>query len=196
MKKGHKNVKILALLGFITIGGIAVAEEAKTQAVATFGAGCFWCVEHEFQKIEGVQEVISGFMGGHVAYPTYEQVVQGGTGHSEVAHVLYDPTKVSYQTLVDTFWKIHDPTQLNRQGPDVGYQYRSVIFYHNEVQQQTAEASKATEGAKPNYRDHPIVTTIEAAGEFYPAEAYHQDYYARNPAKKALYETAKKLGLR
>jgi peptide-methionine (S)-S-oxide reductase len=147
--------------------------------VATFGAGCFWCVEAVLEQLAGVEDVKSGYMGGAVENPTYRQVCTGTTGHAEVVQVTFDPQVISYQKLLDYFWKLHDPTTRDRQGNDVGPQYRSAIFYHSEAQRQAAEAAKSAMddsgafGAK-------IVTEITRAGAFYPAEDYHQDYYRAN----------------
>jgi peptide-methionine (S)-S-oxide reductase len=145
---------------------------------ATFGAGCFWCVEAVFERIEGVQSVEAGYAGGTTANPTYEQVCTGRTGHAEVARITYDPAKVTFEELLDLFWKAHDPTTLNRQGADVGTQYRSVIFYHDERQKEAAEESKRRAGRL--FKD-PIVTQIVPLTNFYPAEDYHQDYFRNNP---------------
>ncbi len=145
---------------------------------ATFGAGCFWCTEAVFQGMKGVKEVVSGYMGGQVEDPTYEQVSSGRTGHAEVSLVLYDPSEVSYGELLEVFWKMHDPTSLNRQGADTGPQYRSAIFYHTAEQKEIARKSKLEKGSQ--YKDE-IVTEITPAGEFYQAEDYHQDYYSNNP---------------
>jgi len=146
-----------------------------TTAQATFGAGCFWGVEAAFRKLAGVVETAVGYMGGSVENPTYEQVCTDTTGHAEVVQVTYDPDRVPYEKLLETFWESHDPTQLDRQGPDVGTQYRSVIFYHSDQQQQAAERSKAERSAQtPSGR--PIVTRIEPARSFYRAEEYHQQY--------------------
>jgi peptide-methionine (S)-S-oxide reductase len=142
---------------------------------ATFGAGCFWGVEAEFRGVPGVIEAIAGYSGGHTADPTYKQVCTGQTGHAEVVEVEYDPSKVSYGQLLDVFWSSHDPTQLNRQGPDFGTQYRSVIFYHDEEQKAETEASKARLDASGPFR-RPIVTQIVPAVPFYRAEEYHQRY--------------------
>lgn len=148
---------------------------------ATFGAGCFWCVEAIFQRLEGVLHVESGYAGGHVKNPTYEQVCQKNTGHAEVCQIVYDPAKISYEELLEVFWKTHDPTTPNRQGNDVGPQYRSVIFYHNEQQKQLAEKYKAALEAEKVF-DKPIVTEIVPLnGNYYKAEAYHQNYYNNNP---------------
>lgn len=142
---------------------------------ATFGAGCFWGVEASFMQIDGVGDARSGYAGGTKASPTYEEVCTGTTGHAEVVEVTYDPARVSYDQLLDAFWKMHDPTTRNRQGPDVGTQYRSVIFYHDEEQRRAAESSRAKQNESGLYRG-PIVTLVEAAGPFYEAEDYHQRY--------------------
>jgi peptide-methionine (S)-S-oxide reductase len=150
-------------------------EGAKTD-IATFGTGCFWCTEAIFQELKGVVRVISGYMGGTVPNPSYEEVCTGTTGHAECLQITYDPSAISYDELLEVFWESHDPTTLNRQGNDIGTQYRSAIFYHNEEQRQKAEHYKAgldKQGAYPN----PIVTEITQAGTFYPAEDYHQNYY-------------------
>ncbi len=144
-------------------------------AVATFAAGCFWGVEDAFRKVRGVIDVTPGYTGGTVPDPTYKMVCTGRTGHAETVRVRYDPLTVSYSSLLDVFWKIHDPTQLDRQGPDVGTQYRSVIFYHDEGQRQQAEQSKA-ELERARRHSRPVVTRIEPAVPFWPAEEYHQQY--------------------
>ena len=142
---------------------------------ATFGAGCFWGVEAAFRKIPGVQETAAGYMGGSVARPTYQDVCTDRTGHAEVVEVQYDPSQVSYDDLLRVFWDNHDPTTLNRQGPDVGTQYRSVIFYHTPEQEAAAKASKDALAKSGAYR-RPIVTEITPAREFWQAEEYHQQY--------------------
>ena len=142
---------------------------------ATFGAGCFWHVEEEFRKVKGVVDTSVGFAGGTVPEPSYERVCQGNTGHAEVVHLKYDPKVISYDRLLDVFWKIHDPTQLNRQGPDTGEQYRSVIFYYDEKQKQAALKSKAKMEKSGKYKK-PIVTQIVSASKFFKAEEYHQRY--------------------
>ncbi|MDQ3987401.1 MAG: peptide-methionine (S)-S-oxide reductase MsrA [Actinomycetota bacterium] len=142
-------------------------------ATATFGAGCFWGVEADFRQIDGVTSTTAGYAGGHVENPTYEQVCSDRTGHAEVVQVEYDPDVVSYDRLLDVFWQAHDPTQLNRQGPDIGRQYRSVIFFHSPEQKAAAEASK--EKIQANYRK-PVVTEVTPAPPFYLAEDYHQRY--------------------
>jgi len=145
--------------------------------IATFGAGCFWGIEAAFQQVPGVVETAVGYSGGHMANPTYKDVCTDQTGHAEVVQVSFDPSKVSYEQLLDTFWQIHDPTQLNRQGPDVGDQYRSAIFTHGSDQERAAIASRDREQAK--YR-RPIVTQILPAARFWPAEEYHQRYFEKN----------------
>ncbi len=151
-----------------------------TMEKATLGGGCFWCLEALFVQIPGVKKVISGYAGGSTPNPSYEEVCGGRTGHAEVVQVSFDPEIVSYWEILDLFWRGHDPTTLNRQGHDVGTQYRSVIFYHDETQRLQAEESKAALEAAKLY-NAPVVTEIVPLRAFYPAEDYHQDYYARNP---------------
>ena len=146
---------------------------------ATFGTGCFWCTEAIFQQLEGVIKVTSGYSGGHVVNPTYEQVCDKNTGHAECLDIEYDTTKISFDELLEVFWNSHDPTTLNRQGNDVGPQYRSVIFYHNQEQKQKAENHK-NELNKSGIFKNPIVTEIEPFTVFYPAENYHRNYYNLN----------------
>jgi peptide-methionine (S)-S-oxide reductase len=146
---------------------------------ATFGGGCFWCTEAVFQQVDGVLKVSSGYCGGHVKNPTYEQVSSKTTGHAEVTQIIFDPQKVTFDDLLEIFWKTHDPTTLNRQGNDVGPQYRSVIFYHNAQQKEKAEKYKA-ELDKSGAFDKPIVTSIEPYHNYYEAEDYHQNYYNLN----------------
>lgn len=148
-------------------------------AVATFANGCFWCTEAVFEQTPGVKRVTSGYTGGHVPNPTYPQVCEGTTGHAEACRIEFDPAVVSFEKLLEIFWKSHDPTQLNRQGNDVGTQYRSAIFYHDADQKAAAEKSRDAENASGRHRA-PIVTVIEPAGVFYPAEDYHQEYYRNN----------------
>lgn len=145
---------------------------------ATFGAGCFWGVEEAFRRKTGVVDTEVGYAGGHVENPSYEQVCTDRTGHAEVVRITYDPDVVSYDELLEGFWKVHDPTQLNRQGPDVGSQYRSVIFVHSDEQKGQALASKERLEREGRFR-RPIVTQIEPAGPFWPAEEYHQEYFAK-----------------
>jgi peptide-methionine (S)-S-oxide reductase len=151
------------------------AEGDKVMAEAMFGAGCFWSVEVAFRNTEGVVDVAVGYSGGHQDNPTYQQVCTGATGHAEVVHVKYDPEKVSYETLLETFWGCHDPTQLNRQGPDIGTQYRSAIFYYTPEQKEIAEASKKALDAAGGFA-RPIATEITEASEFWRGEEYHQRY--------------------
>lgn len=148
-------------------------------AIATFAAGCFWGVEAAFGKLPGVLAATSGYTGGSVADPSYRQVCTGTTGHAEAVEVRYDPNAISYERLLDTFWKLHDPTTPNRQGPDVGTQYRSAIFVHSDEQREAARASLARTQATLK---KPIVTHIETAGPFYVAEDYHQKYFEKNGA--------------
>jgi len=149
-------------------------------ALATFGAGCFWCVEAVFQRLEGVVSVVSGYSGGDVEDPTYRQVCDGGTGHAEAVQIAYDPAKVSYEEILEVFFKTHDPTTKDRQGNDVGSQYRSVIFFHDEAQRASAERiRKELDAAK--IWNAPIVTEIVPFASFYKAEASHQNYYNENP---------------
>ena len=146
---------------------------------ATFGAGCFWCVEAVFQNLKGVEKVVSGYAGGRIKNPTYKEVCSGLTGHAEVIAITFDPAVITYEELLEIFWKTHDSTTLNRQGNDVGTQYRSGIYYHSDEQKQLAEEYKQKlndNHAFPN----PVVTEIVAAPEFYPAENYHQNYYNLN----------------
>jgi peptide-methionine (S)-S-oxide reductase len=152
--------------------------EIKTDT-ATFGAGCFWCVEAVFQDLEGVISVASGYSGGKIKNPSYKEVCNGTTGHAEVCQIVYDPKKISFDELLQVFWKTHDPTTLNRQGNDSGTQYRSVIFYHSEEQKQLAEKYKA-ELNKSGAWDNPVITEISPYTAFYKAEDYHQNYFNQN----------------
>ena len=145
---------------------------------ATFGAGCFWCVEHVFRKTEGIVSTTVGYMGGNLQNPTYEDVCSDTTGHAEVVQVEYDPSKISYGELLDVFWNNHDPTTLNKQGPDIGTQYRSVIFYHTPEQEKQAKQSKESLETSGRYKKN-VVTAIVPATEFYKAENYHQQYYEK-----------------
>ena len=153
---------------------------------AIFAAGCFWGVEHAFQQIKGVTSVTSGYTGGHAKNPTYKEVCSNTTGHAEAVRVEFDPAIVSYDQLVEYFWKIHDPTTLNRQGPDVGSQYRSAIFYKNEKQKQVARASLLRLKQSGRFTKK-IVTEIQPASDFYPAEEYHQDYFKKHPDRAACH---------
>jgi peptide-methionine (S)-S-oxide reductase len=174
----------VALAGALLAGGAAAQETAK----ATFAGGCFWCMEPPYDKLPGVVSTTSGYMGGTKRFPTYEEVSTGTTGHTEVVQVVYDPAKVSYERLLEVFWRNIDPTVRDRQFCDVGSQYRTAIFYHGDEQKRLAEASKAAlEKSKPFKA--PIVTPVQAAGEFWPAEDYHQDYYKKNPVRYKYYRT-------
>ena len=153
-------------------------------ALATFGAGCFWGVEVAFRQLPGVRDAAVGYCGGSLESPTYQDVCSGTTGHAEVVEVDFDPEEVSFESLVELFWKCHDPTTLNRQGPDVGTQYRSAIFYHDATQREQAERSLS---AAAGSFEQPIVTEITALAQFYPAEDYHQDYYLKNPLRYKFY---------
>lgn len=156
-----------------------MADTIQGTQTATFGTGCFWCTEAIFESLKGVLKAQSGYSGGHVANPTYEQVCSGETGHAECIQVTYDPKVISYDELLEAFWESHDPTTLNRQGADAGTQYRSAIFYHNDEQKRLAEAYKQKLNASGSFKD-PIVTEITAFTKFYPAENYHQDYFKLN----------------
>jgi peptide methionine sulfoxide reductase msrA/msrB len=169
-----------------TEAGAAMKEEHNTLGEATFAGGCFWCVEADFEKVPGVTRVISGYTGGRVENPTYEQVSAGGTGHVEAVQVIYDPSKVTYKELLDFFWKHVDPTDPGGQFVDRGAQYRSVIFYHDEEQKRLAEDSKR-ELEKSGRFEKPIVTEIIPYSKFYPAEEYHQGYYKKNPVRYKYY---------
>jgi peptide-methionine (S)-S-oxide reductase len=153
---------------------------SNQRAIATFGAGCFWCVEAVFQQLRGVERVVSGYAGGKVEKPTYRQVCTGTTGYAEAVQITFDPEAISYEDLLEVFWRTHDPTTLNRQGADVGTQYRSAIFYHDDSQRAAAEKSKRAAEAAGLWAD-PIVTEIVPFTNFYEAEDYHQNYYRTNP---------------
>ncbi len=153
-------------------------EVLERSQKATFGGGCFWCTEAMLEDVDGILSVVSGYAGGHVKNPTYRHVCEGTTGHAEVVQVTYDPETITYKRLLELFWRSHDPTTLNRQGADVGTQYRSTIMWHDEEQKKIAEASMK-EAASLFAR--PIVTKIEKLDTFYPAEDYHQDYFKKNP---------------
>jgi peptide-methionine (S)-S-oxide reductase len=163
----------------------SLASGVKTDT-ATFGTGCFWCTEAIFQQLDGVLKVTSGYSGGHVDNPTYKQVCEGTTGHAEVIQIVYNPDVITFDELLEAFWQSHDPTTLNRQGNDVGPQYRSVVFYHNEDQKKKAEHYKSELDKNKAY-DNPIVTEISPYTKFYVAENYHQDYYANNGSQPYCY---------
>lgn len=190
MKRISKFV-VAAITGyFISYGNGATAQTNKLNQqtkmnmtmqtdTATFGTGCFWCTEAIFQSLNGVISATSGYSGGERKNPTYEQVCSGATGHAECISIVYDPQKISFVELLEAFWKSHDPTTLNRQGNDVGTQYRSVIFYHNSMQQKAAEEFKQKLNDLKAF-DNPVVTEISPATVFYPAENYHQEYFKLN----------------
>lgn len=184
-----KTLRTTLLICFVagtTLVGAASAEDPHTTAVATFAGGCFWCMEPPFDAVEGVLSTTSGYTGGHVENPTYEEVSRGGTGHAESVQVTYDPSEVTYDELLRVFWHNIDPTVKDRQFCDRGHQYRSAIFYHDESQREAAERSKAElERTRPF--DGEIVTEIVPAGPFYSAEDYHQDYYRKNPIRYKYY---------
>ena len=180
-----RTARIIVMSAVIFFGAIQIgftAESKTTKAIhmekATFGGGCFWCVEALFERFTGVKSVVSGYAGGKSPNPTYKQICTGTTGHAEVIQIEYDPMKIKYSQLLDIFWEAHDPTTLNRQGADEGTQYRSVIFFHDEEQKAAAIASKKSASklfAKP------IVTEVSAMPKFFVAEDYHQDYFRKNP---------------
>ncbi len=167
-----------------TLAALAAPTQAAT-AIATFAGGCFWCMEGPFDKLDGVISTTSGYTGGHTDNPTYPEVSSGATGHAESVQVVYDPDKISYEQLLTTFWHNIDPTVKNRQFCDVGSQYRSAIFYHDETQKKLAEESKVA--LEQAVFGKALVTEITAAGTFYPAEDYHQDYYMKNPLRYKYY---------
>ena len=178
---------LLLLLAWLPAGGHAETGSGKAGLeTATFAGGCFWCMEPPFDKLDGVISTTSGYTGGHKKDPTYHQVSAGSTGHTEAIQIVYDPDKISYESLLGVFWHNVDPTVKDRQFCDKGNQYRTGIFYHNDKQKQQAEASKAgLEKTKPF--EGAIVTEITAASTFYPAEDYHQDYYMKNPIRYKYY---------
>jgi peptide-methionine (S)-S-oxide reductase len=178
-------------VGFALLVWVALVVAARAQqiepaqtAVATFAGGCFWCVEADFDKVPGVISTTSGYTGGRTVKPSYEEVSRGGTGHAEAVEIVYDPAKVSYDKLLDVFWHNIDPLAKNRQFCDHGDQYRTAIFYHDDKQRSLAEAAKAAVQARFK---QPIETEVTAAGPFYNAEEYHQDYYLKNPIRYKFY---------
>lgn len=193
LTKGVKRLSRLFLMPLLawhsaTFGGCSEPPVAKTMEdqqsknmeTATFGAGCFWCVEAAFESLKGVHGAESGYSGGSIKNPSYKEVCTGRTGHAEVVQVTFDPTVISFKDLLEAFFTVHDPTQLNRQGNDVGTQYRSVIFYHNEAQRELA-VKAIEELNKAKAFDKPVVTEVSAFTKFYPAEDYHQQYFENNP---------------
>lgn len=193
-------MNVYSIISIITTAAVLACSQPKTvktvadepistknkMDTATFGNGCFWCTEAIFQQIDGVEKVESGYSGGHVENPTYDEVCSKTTGHAEVLRIFFDPKKISFDELLEAFWQTHDPTTLNRQGNDVGPQYRSVIFYHNEEQKQKSEKYKAALDKEGAF-DAPIVTAIEPLKNYYPAESYHQNYYKNNPNEGYCY---------
>ena len=174
---------VLLSLGVLASAAAQGSEPQKT-ATATFAGGCFWCVESDFDKVDGVISTTSGYTGGSVANPTYQQVSAGGTGHTEAVKVAYDPAKVSYEKLLDVFWHNHDPLAKNAQFCDHGEQYRAGIFYHDDEQRRLAEASR--QAVQKRFKE-PVQTEISPAGAFYVAEDYHQDFYQKNPVRYRFY---------
>ncbi len=191
------NIKMILTILFMTFGfsilnscsettsksnqvkSMSISDQTKIE-IATFGSGCFWCTEAIFERVSGVIKVVSGYSGGTTENPTYKEVCTGTTGHAECTQIYFDPNVVTYDELLEIFWKTHDPTTLNRQGNDVGTQYRSVIFYHNAEQKQKAEYYKKKLEEEKIW-NKPIVTEITEFKKFFPAEDYHQNYYENNP---------------
>jgi peptide-methionine (S)-S-oxide reductase len=189
MKTSHSiTISTLFALALTVTANAADTADLKGTASAVFAGGCFWCIEADFEKLPGVIEAESGYIGGNLENPTYKQVSNGGTGHAEVARVYYDPTKVTYDQLLDYFWRHIDPTVKDRQFCDVGDQYRSAIFYGNDEEKAAALASKSTLEKSGKFTQ--IHTEIALAGTFYRAEEYHQDYYKKNPIRYKFYRTA------
>ena len=190
----HKNNYLMSL-GFaaLVMGGLIVgpyggyADDGSQQAKATFAGGCFWCMEEAFEKIEGVVSAVSGYTGGQVENPTYEQVSAGGTGHTESIEITFDPSKVTYNKLLEVYWRNVDPTTPNAQFCDHGSQYRTAIFYHDENQKQLIEESKQRIESSKTFPES-IVTEIAPASVFYTAEEYHQDFYTKNPIRYKYYK--------
>jgi methionine-S-sulfoxide reductase len=189
------TVVVLISLGLLTGTGTADrksggkvkgADSPEGTAVATFAGGCFWCMEPPFDKLDGVMSTTSGYIGGDKENPTYREVSAGGTGHAEAVRIVYDPSKVSYERLLEVFWRQINPTTPDRQFVDVGSQYRAAIFYHDEEQKRLAEDSKRRMAESGRF-DGPIVTEIVPAEKFWPAEDYHQDYYLKNPIRYKYY---------
>ncbi|WP_405242201.1 peptide-methionine (S)-S-oxide reductase MsrA [Lentisalinibacter salinarum] len=176
--------RIAAFALALALGPMLAGPLAAAEAVATFAGGCFWCMEPPYDKLEGVKSTVSGFMGGHVKDPTYQQVVRGGTGHAEVVQVTYDPEVVSYETLLAVYWRNVDPFDGGGQFCDRGASYRPEIFWHTAAQRETAAASKSELQER---FDQEIAVAVTEAGEFYPAEDYHQNYYEKNPVRYKFY---------
>jgi peptide-methionine (S)-S-oxide reductase len=178
-------ISLLALLAAVIAASAQTAPPAGKTAKATFAGGCFWCVEADFDKVDGVTSTTSGYIGGHVANPKYEDVVRGNTGHTEAVEIVYDPAKVSFDQLLDVFWRNHDPLVKDRQFCDRGSQYRPGIFFHSDEQRQAAEKTKAAVQAR--FTPRAVQTEITQATAFYTAEDYHQDYYVKNPVRYKFY---------
>lgn len=190
-KPAFNVVAALTTLGLLAITQFGNAQNSEVSdleglAQATFAGGCFWCMEPPFDKLDGVVSTTSGYIGGHKDNPTYPEVSSGGTGHTEAVQIVYDPGKISYEKLLDVFWRNIDPTQEDGQFCDHGDQYRTGVFYHDEKQQQLAEVSKQELKETQPFGDN-IVTEITLASKFYPAEDYHQDYYEKNPFRYKFY---------
>ena len=192
MSRFRLSAVLLALIGCTLATPAAsqskgAAASAAVTDTATFAGGCFWCVEEVYQDVDGVISAVSGYIGGKQPNPTYEQVSDGRTGHAEAVAVVYDPAKISYDRLLQLFWRNVDPVAVDRQFCDAGAQYRSAIFYHDAEQRRLAEASKAEIQSSKRF-DRPIATEIVKAGPFFPAEEYHQDYYEKNPVRYKFYK--------
>ena len=185
MKIGSILLIALSILGAVPSGESATSEDSMT-AIATFAGGCFWCMEPPFDELDGVLSTTSGYIGGHTASPTYQQISSGKTGHAEAVQISYNPAKISYEKLLEVFWRNIDPTTPNRQFCDRGNQYRSEIFYHSDEQKHLAAKSKSELNNNKPFRE-PIVTAVTMATKFYPAEIYHQDYYKKNPIRYKYY---------
>jgi len=184
MKKWTRQAGRRVVAAALVLVATALSAEDRDLAVATFAGGCFWCVEADFDKIDGVVETVSGFTGGAKADPTYKEVSSGATGHTEAVRIKYDPDRVSYAELLEVFWVNHDPTTLDRQFCDAGSQYRPEIFYHNAEQKRLAERSKKEVQRAQSFD---VLTPITEAGAFYPADDYHQNYYKKNPIRYKIY---------
>lgn len=189
------TIAVVAACGALLIAGVQAQNSTASDSAAemwndlpraTFAGGCFWCMEGPFDVLEGVKSTTSGYIGGHTDNPTYKQVSSGGTGHTEAVQIIYDPSQVSYEELLEVFWVNHDPTEADGQFCDKGSQYRPGVFYHDDDQKLAAEASREQIEQNKTF-DEPVVTEITMAGTFYPAEDYHQDYYTRNPIRYKMY---------
>ncbi len=189
LQKNNKSIhRILRVFFALILAAMGLQQSfAKSKMeIAVFAGGCFWCTEHDFDQVEGVISTTSGYIGGHKTDPTYQEITQGGTGHAEAVQIVFDPSRVSYEKLLNIFWRSIDPTVKNRQFCDRGSQYRSGIFYQNDAQKKLALASKeALKKTKPFQES--IVTEITQGSEFFPAEAYHQDFHQKNPVRYKLY---------